>query len=117
VAQFETKSFDEPDEVREPWGRTHIAGLRVGEHLLERITFEPGWTWQEDAVPFGEPALCERTHVVLVFSGVLAVDYGDGERTELRPGHVGVLKPGHDAWVVGDEPFVFSDLGGLFAVP
>jgi hypothetical protein len=25
---------------------------------------------------------------------------------ELRPGEAYVIEPGHDAWVVGDEPFV-----------
>ncbi len=29
------------------------------------------------------------------------------------PGTAVVIAPGHDAWIVGDEPCVFIDLGGL----
>ena len=31
---------------------------------------------------------------------------------ELGPGDVKVLPPGHDAWVIGDEPAVAVDWGG-----
>ena len=30
---------------------------------------------------------------------------------ELGPGDVGSIPPGHDAWVVGDEPFMSIDFG------
>ncbi len=30
----------------------------------------------------------------------------DGSEAEAVPGAVYVIEPGHDAWVVGDEPFV-----------
>ena len=31
---------------------------------------------------------------------------------EVGPGDVFVCPPGHDAWVVGDEPFVAYDFAG-----
>ena len=29
------------------------------------------------------------------------------------PGEVSLLSPGHDAWVVGDEPVVVIDISGM----
>jgi hypothetical protein len=39
----------------------------------------------------------------------------DGTETELGPGDVFVCSPGHDAWVVGDEPCVAYDFEGQMA--
>ena len=36
----------------------------------------------------------------------------DGTEFESAPGDVSVLPPGHDAWVVGDEPVEAIDWGG-----
>jgi hypothetical protein len=33
----------------------------------------------------------------------------DGTEGEFGPGEVQRLSPGHDAWVVGDEPFIGLD--------
>jgi len=37
----------------------------------------------------------------------------DGSEAEFGPGDVGLVPPGHDAWVVGDEPVVVIDIGGM----
>ena len=34
----------------------------------------------------------------------------DGTETELTPGDFAIIAPGHDAWVLGNEPFVAIDL-------
>ena len=36
----------------------------------------------------------------------------DGTEDEVGPGEVSLLPPGHDAWVVGNEPAVVIDLSG-----
>jgi hypothetical protein len=36
----------------------------------------------------------------------------DGSAHEFGPGDVGLIPPGHDAWVVGNEPAVVIDWGG-----
>jgi uncharacterized cupin superfamily protein len=36
----------------------------------------------------------------------------DGSEAEIGPGDVFVISPGHDAWVVGDEPFIGYDFAG-----
>ena len=37
----------------------------------------------------------------------------DGTEEEFGPGDVGVTAPGHDAWVVGNEPVVVIDISGM----
>jgi len=41
------------------------------------------------------------------------VKMDDGAEIEFGPGDVGVIAPGHDAWVVGNEPVVVIDITGL----
>ena len=44
--------------------------------------------------------------------GRLRVRMADGTEFEATPGEVTALPPGHDAWVVGDEPVVVVDWYG-----
>ena len=37
----------------------------------------------------------------------------DGSEQEFGPGDVSYLPPGHDAWVVGNEPAVIVDISGM----
>jgi hypothetical protein len=37
----------------------------------------------------------------------------DGSEDEFGPGEVSLLPPGHDAWVVGNEPVVVIDISGM----
>jgi 3',5'-cyclic AMP phosphodiesterase CpdA len=43
---------------------------------------------------------------------VVHVVMADGMELDIHPGEVSVLPPGHDAWVVGDEPAVAIDWAG-----
>jgi ethanolamine utilization protein EutQ (cupin superfamily) len=45
-------------------------------------------------------------------SGRLHVRMDDGTESETGPGDAQLLPPGHDAWVVGDEPYVGLDFQG-----
>lgn len=100
------KSFAVPGEVREfPFGRfeiIHVAGVTLG-----RATYQPGWKWSLHNAPLAGTSLCHAPHTGTVLSGHGAVQYEDGEYTDLLPGtlfHIGT-KP-HDSWVVGDVPYV-----------
>jgi hypothetical protein len=39
----------------------------------------------------------------------------DGSETRIGPGDGYVIQPGHDAWVVGDEPWVTVDFSQAMA--
>ena len=85
-----------------------LGGVTVG-----RATFEPGWRWSEHIKPAAGTELCEVTHTGYVVSGRQVVRTADGTEIELQPGDAFVIAPGHDAWVVGDEPCVTVDFGAI----
>ena len=107
----EQKSFDNPDEVREfPNGRAEIVHAGGGE--VGRFTFQPGWRWSNDVKPIAGTHSCEVAHFQYTVSGRLGVRMDDGTELELSAGDVAALPPGHDAWVIGDEPVVAIDWHG-----
>lgn len=99
------KRFDNPDEVRTfEKGRFEI--VRLGGMTLGRATYEPGWKWSTHVgAPIGQ-RLCQVEHVGLVISGCATAAMADGTVTEMRAGDIFHIAPGHDSWVVGDEPYV-----------
>jgi hypothetical protein len=97
--------FDSPDETRTP-EKTQVDVVHVGNTTAARLTFQPGWRWSECIKPVVGTESCQLLHVGVAQSGRLAVKHEDGTEIELGPGRVYAIEPGHDAWVVGDEPFV-----------
>ncbi len=71
-----------------------------------RFTFEPGWRWSECVKPVVGTDSCQARHVGVVQAGRLHVAHEDGSEIEVGTGEAYLIEPGHDAWVVGDEPFV-----------
>ena len=100
-----TRSFDSPDETRTP-RKTRVEVVRLGGETAARFTFQPGWRWSEAIKPVVGTDSCQARHVGAVISGRLHVTHGDGSDGEAGPGDAYVIEPGHDAWVVGDEPVV-----------
>jgi uncharacterized cupin superfamily protein len=45
-------------------------------------------------------------HVGMVVSGRATAAMDDGRVIEMKAGDVFYIAPGHDSWVVGDEPYV-----------
>jgi hypothetical protein len=105
VSGVEGKRFDSPDETRTP-AKTRVDVVRLGDSEVGRFTFEPGWVWAECIKPVAGTDSCQVDHVGLIESGVLHVVHDDGSTAELRRGDVYRIRPGHNAWVVGDETVV-----------
>ena len=76
---------------------------------VTRVTFAPGARWSIDLKPAAGTELCELPHVAVVLGGALAVQMRDGSVQEFTTNDVMLLPPGHDAWTIGDEPFVFVE--------
>jgi class 3 adenylate cyclase len=115
---MQRKSLDLPDETRLiPNGRTDIWNL--GDFVVGRITFEPGWKWSKDVKPIAGTEWCEYHHLGLVMQGTLHYVTPDGLEMEAGPGMLYEILPGHDAWVVGDEQVIQYDFAGMrtFALP
>jgi hypothetical protein len=98
------KSFDSPDESRTP-SKTKVAVVDLGSVKAARITLQSGWRWSECIKPVAGTDSCQARHVGAVLSGRLHLTHNDGTELDLGPGDAYVIEPGHDAWVVGDEPF------------
>src|SRR5689334_12355018 len=105
MANLVAKSFDNPDERRAP-DKTTVEVVDLGVAKAARTTFQPGWKWSECIKPVAGTESCQARHVGAAVSGRLHVRHDDGSEAEVEPGGVYLIEPGHDAWVVGDEPFV-----------
>lgn len=104
----EHKSFATPDETRKfNNGRAEVIEIGGGE--IGRLIFEPGWRWSNDVKPIVKTELCMVHHTGYCISGRLHISPSDGSEFEIGPGDVNDIEPGHDAWVVGDEPYVGVD--------
>jgi len=99
------KRFDQPDEVRTfPKGKfelIHIGGMTIG-----RATYQPGWKWSVDVGAARGVTMCPVEHVGMVVSGKATAAMEDGRIIEMRAGDLFYIAPGHDSWVVGNEPYV-----------
>jgi mannose-6-phosphate isomerase-like protein (cupin superfamily) len=100
-----SKSFDNPDETRTP-DKTAVHVVRLTDEVqAARMTLQPGWSWAECIKPVVGGDHCQARHVGVVLSGRMHVDHTDGSEAEVGAGEAYFIAPGHDAHVVGDEPF------------
>ena len=105
------KRFDNADEVREfekgKFELTNIGGMTIG-----RATYDPGWKWSAHVGKAVGKKSCDVEHVGLVISGRAAVAMDDGRVLEMKAGDLFYIAPGHDSWVIGEEPYVSLHLMG-----
>lgn len=102
--QRHIRSFASADEVVE-LDRLRSSLISVGGLTVTRDTHDPGWRWSTHVKPIVRTESCEFRHLGVVVSGRLHVVLDDGTEFEAGPFDVMDIPPGHDAWVVGDEPF------------
>jgi class 3 adenylate cyclase len=74
--------------------------------------FDPGWRWSESVGPLLGMASCPMRHIGYTVSGAIRVVMDDGQTLDIRPDEVFDIPPGHDKWVLGDEPWVTIEWGG-----
>jgi quercetin dioxygenase-like cupin family protein len=105
------KRFEQPDEVRNmengKFELINIAGVTIG-----RAIYAPGWRWSTHVGKALGKSSCDVEHVGIVLSGRATAAMDDGKVVEMKPGDVFYIAPGHDSWVVGDEPYVSLHLVG-----
>lgn len=105
VSKFEIKSHSAPDETRTP-NKTRVEVVRLQGFTIGRFNFEPGWRWSECVKPVVGTESCQVSHVGYAVAGRLAIRLEDGTERTISAGDSYTIPPGHDAWVVGNEPFV-----------
>lgn len=105
------KNLDSADEdLSFPMGSAST--VRLGELTVGRVIQQPGWRWSEHIRPIAQTATCMFHHIGVQISGRAGCRLDDGTEFEFRAGDVFDIPPGHDAWVVGDEPSVQVIWGG-----
>ena len=115
MAELEVRNPDQPDETRPFVDRGRVDVVQLADGVVGRGTFEPGWRWSEHVKPIAGTDTCQSAHLAYCVSGRMAVRMDDGTEKEIGPGDVIVIPPGHDAWVIGDEPCVQVDFTGMEA--
>jgi quercetin dioxygenase-like cupin family protein len=99
------KRFEHPDEIRTfekgKFELVHLGGMTIG-----RATYEPGWKWSMHVGRAVGAKSCAVEHVGMVLSGSATAAMDDGRVIEMKAGDLFYIAPGHDSWVVGEEPYV-----------
>jgi quercetin dioxygenase-like cupin family protein len=110
MAGIEKKRFEQSDDVR-PFkeGKGELRVVPLEDKAVGMATFEPGWRWSDHVKPIAGTDSCQSHHTGYMISGHMTVRMNDGTEENYDPGDVMAIAPGHDAWVVGQEPCVVLD--------
>ena len=103
--RLEVRSLGRADENRTPRD-ARIEVVNLGANSIGRFTFQPGWTWASSVKAVAGTEHCEKPHVGYCVAGEMNVWLTDGTRATIKAGDSYTIPPGHDAEVVGDQPFV-----------
>jgi hypothetical protein len=95
--------------------RTELGGctvdvVKVGGGRVKRSIYPVGFRWSKDMASQVEADRCRFLHVGFLARGSVAGEYEDGCTFEFTAPAAVVIEPGHDAWVVGDEPAVLIEV-------
>jgi hypothetical protein len=108
------KPADQPDETR-PFldGKGKMQIYELGDHIVGKGEFEPGWKWSQHVKPIAGTDSCKAAHTGLILQGRMVVQMDDGSQVEYGPNDFFYMPPGHDAWIVGNERCVVIDVTGV----
>ena len=80
--------------------------------MVER-SLEPGWSWEKCVKPLAKTDSCQAPHTQVHSFWQNESSNGRRYEEEFGPGDAALIPPGHNAWVVGNEPVVGIDFTGL----
>jgi mannose-6-phosphate isomerase-like protein (cupin superfamily) len=92
-----------PDETRS-FDHGVMKTATVGDFEVAREVLEPGWKRSEDIKPIAGTDSCQFHHYGVLLSGRMKIVADDSSEMEVGPNDAYIIPPGHDAWVVGEEP-------------
>jgi hypothetical protein len=97
------------DVVRRDVGHVRVEAGRAGEARVKRMIYPPGFRWSVDMKPVVGTDYCMHAHVGFLARGRIHIEYADGCLVECKAPQVVAIDPGHDGWVVGNEPVVLIE--------
>ena len=90
-------------------GHVRLDVGRAGATRVKRMIYPAGFRWSKDMKPIVGTDLCMHAHVGFLVQGEIHIEYADGCVVEHKAPHVIAIDPGHDGWVVGNEPVVMIE--------
>jgi hypothetical protein len=90
-------------------GGTRIDTVRAGCCRVKRVVYPPGFRWSSHMKGVVGTDLCMHAHVGFLARGQVHIQYADGCTSEFVAPQVVAIDPGHEGWVVGDEPAVLIE--------
>ena len=111
---IEVKNFtSSPDEVKDmPNARMEAVNI-LGQRVM-KLTLHPDWKWSKDIKPIVGTESCQAKHIGVIVEGRVTCRQNDGTEVTYAGGDAYAIEPGHDAWVVGDNPAVAYEFHGAW---
>ncbi len=111
---IEVKNFSlNPDEMKE-MPNARIESVNVLGNRVMKLTLSPDWQWSKDIKPIVNTKSCEATHTGIIIQGEVHCVCDDGIEATYVAGDAYAIAPGHDAWVIGDEPAIVYEFAGVW---
>ena len=80
--------------------------VAAGNCRVKRVVYPAGFRWSKNMKPLVGTDRCMHAHVGFLARGQIHMEFADGCVLEFRAPQVIAIEPGHDGWVVGDDPAV-----------
>ena len=93
-------------------GGLDIDEITAGDVRVKRVVYPPGWRWSTSMKDVTGTDRCMHAHVGFLAQGAMVVEFADGCTEEFRAPAFVVVEPGHDGWVVSDDPAVLMQVDG-----
>lgn len=90
-------------------GGVQIDIARTGNVRVKRMIYPPGFNWAAHLSAVVGTELCMHAHVGFMARGQINVRFADGCVVEYKAPQFVAVEPGHEGWVVGDEPAVLIE--------
>ena len=95
-----------PGAERRDVGGVKLEVVRTGAARVKRMIYPVGFRWSKDMKPLVQTDRCMHAHVGFLARGSIHIGFPDGCVREYVAPSVIAVEPGHDGWVVGNEPAI-----------
>jgi hypothetical protein len=106
MADIDTLVLPIPNSEGREVGGVRIDVVKAGASRVKRMIYPPGFRWSTHMKPVVGTEFCMHAHVGFLAQGRIHIAYPDGCAFDFSAPQVVVADPGHDGWVIGQEPAV-----------